>query len=173
MKKPIPWEQVLSELTDGNSKNFSIFAHDVAKSLLGFCSAILDDPSEAEDVVQETLVKVYFKSHQYKKGASVKTWIFTIARNACTDRLRKYQPEALNEQDWEQLVESEINIDIDLSDIDHLLGKLNIQQKEVVYLRHHRSFEFEQIAHITGEKLSTVKMRYKRTVEKLSQLAGC
>jgi len=45
--------------------------------------------SDAADITEDTFVKVYFKAHQYKPSAKVKTWIFTIAANLSRDFLRR------------------------------------------------------------------------------------
>src|SRR5258705_13486119 len=60
----------------------------VEKPLVNFVRRYLDDPSTAEDVFQETFVRVVRTLGDFKPQASLTTWIFTIARNLCLDRLK-------------------------------------------------------------------------------------
>lgn len=59
------------------------------ETLFRFAFHYLTDETTARDVVQETFVRVYFKSGNYKPKATVKTWIYTIALNLCRDQGRR------------------------------------------------------------------------------------
>ncbi len=61
--------------------------------LLGLATRMLNDPSEAEDVVQDTFIRVWRAAANYQPGAAkVSTWMCKIAVNLCLDRLRKTRP---------------------------------------------------------------------------------
>lgn len=57
--------------------------------ILRLCRSILDDPDEAEDAAQETLIRAVQNLHRYQPGTSLKNWLSTIAVNFCRDLLRR------------------------------------------------------------------------------------
>ncbi|MGA7992677.1 MAG: sigma-70 family RNA polymerase sigma factor, partial [Thermoanaerobaculia bacterium] len=57
--------------------------------LLRFTGRMLGDPSEAEEVTQDVFLKVIARAGQFDGRASVASWLFAIAANACRDRLRR------------------------------------------------------------------------------------
>ena len=59
------------------------------KSILGFSYRLLGDRAEAEDVAQETFVRLWRHAAAWRPKAKVSTWLHHIARNLCLDRLRK------------------------------------------------------------------------------------
>lgn len=56
--------------------------------LMKYVSGIVHDPASTEDIVQETFLRVLRHLHRFRRQASIKTWIFSIARNLCLDALR-------------------------------------------------------------------------------------
>tara|TARA_B100000446_G_scaffold168865_1_gene173625 strand:- start:848 stop:1378 length:531 start_codon:yes stop_codon:yes gene_type:complete len=173
VKDQSSWGDELQKLENGNTSSFSDFARKVAPSLLRYSFRILNDRFEAEDVVQEVMVKIYFRHSSYRKESSAKTWIYKITRNSCLDRLRKFSPESMDTVDLNELYEDEFiqfAKSDELSEILKLAEHLNHSEKEVLYLRHLDGLEFDQIASITSEGLSAVKMRYKRSVDKLKEI---
>jgi RNA polymerase sigma-70 factor, ECF subfamily len=64
------------------------------RELTGFCYRMLGAGSEAEDAVQETLVRAWRHSDQFEGRSSVRTWLYRIANNVCIDMLRAPQRRA-------------------------------------------------------------------------------
>src|SRR5262252_3619179 len=64
------------------------------RELTGFCYRMLGAGSEAEDAVQETLVKAWSSYDRFEGRSSVRTWLYRIANNVCVDMLRSPQRRA-------------------------------------------------------------------------------
>ena len=65
--------------------------------ILGFSARMLSDAAEAEDVTQETMLRLWRIAPDWQDGqAQVSTWAFRVAANLCTDRLRKRRSVALD-----------------------------------------------------------------------------
>lgn len=64
------------------------------RDLTGFCYRMLGSGSEADDAVQETFIKAWRAAEGFESRSSVKTWLFRIARNVCTDMVRSPQRRA-------------------------------------------------------------------------------
>lgn len=56
--------------------------------IVNFCYRLLGNADDADDVAQETFVRCYQTRHRLRLRAKLSTWLFTIARNLCLDRLR-------------------------------------------------------------------------------------
>ncbi len=65
------------------------------KDVTGYCYRMLGSGFEAEDAVQETMVKAWNNQDQFERRSSTKTWLFKIAHNVCVDMLRSPQRRAL------------------------------------------------------------------------------
>lgn len=140
----------------------------------------------AEDLFQETWIRVLEKGSQYSVRWRFETWLFTIARHLAIDLLRRRQPLSLD-----TLLESagearplELEAPSDASAFDQVsrgeesvrvaaaLGQLPPSHREVLVLRFQEDLELGEIAEITGSPLSTVKSRLYRGLERLRELLG-
>ena len=129
----------------------------------------------AEDIFQETWIRVMERGSQYNGKSKFDTWLFAIARHLVIDWSRKKTAtslEALQEQ-----YGSEHTFDVPSSDpspfdaaivrenresVEAALGRLDSLHREVLVLRFHEELALEEIAAITGAPLSTVKSRLYR-----------
>lgn len=58
------------------------------RRLFAVCVRVLGDPEDAEEAVQETLVRLARNGEQFRGDAKLSTWLYRVARNVCTDRVR-------------------------------------------------------------------------------------
>ncbi len=138
----------------------------------------------AEDLFQETWMRVLEKGHQYKPRWKFDTWLFTIARHLAIDFLRRRQPQSLDAL----LEPSETGPRLELEDttstsafelafqgeeavtIATAMGRLPSSYREVLTLRFHEDMELDEIARVVDSPLSTVKSRLYRGLEALRNL---
>jgi RNA polymerase sigma-70 factor (ECF subfamily) len=131
---------------------------------------------EAEDLFQETWIRVLEKGHQYKQRWKFETWLFTIARHLAIDFLRRRQPQSLDAllqpegpnqplelQDtasssaFEQAFQGE-----EAASLGAALAHLPASYREVLSLRFHEDMGLVEIARVVDCPLSTVKSRLYR-----------
>ena len=144
----------------------------------------------AEDLFQETWMRVLLRGAQYNGKARFDTWLFTIARNLVIDLSRKRTMASLDEmsEPAEDGRHFEIAIDgpspldqfqvrEDRAEVAEVLLKLEANYREVLVLRFHEELSLEEIAKVTRAPLSTVKSRLYRglaalkpEIERLRQL---
>ena len=74
-------KDILFNLVDEDIESYSILVDRYKNRLLNFVYRFVKDFDVAEDIVQETFLRVYRKRHNYKAIANFSTWIFTIAGN--------------------------------------------------------------------------------------------
>lgn len=132
--------------------------------LLKTCYLILKDQVEAEDVVQETLLKVLNHIHSFKGKSSLYTWIYRIALNISKDKLRS-RKDFLPYEDYIQDGTSVEELVIDKFDRDVLrneLFNLNHIYSEVLTLFYFEELSIGEICEILEEKEGTIKSRLSR-----------
>ncbi|MCB1340517.1 MAG: sigma-70 family RNA polymerase sigma factor [Pseudooceanicola sp.] len=85
-------EALIGKIALGDRKAFSALYDATSAKLFGVALRILNDRARAEDVVQETYMKIWRHAGRYgANGLSPMTWLITIARNTAIDHLRRVQ----------------------------------------------------------------------------------
>lgn len=148
--------------------------------LLRYLVYLTNNREVAEDLFQETWMRVLERGAQYNGKSRFDTWLFAIARHLVIDRSRKKTTlslEALTEpQDGsrakEFAAEGPTAVDQVLStesrrQIGLALSQLDVVQREVILLRFQEEMSLEEIAEVTQAPLSTVKSRLYRGLEAL------
>ena len=139
-------------------------------------------PSEAEDLFQQTWLRVVEKVRSFDGSRNFDAWLFTLARNLTIDHLRRIRPRTLDEP----LIDSahgETAADRipskDQTPLDHTLAAerrmqiseammgLPVIYREALTLRFEEEMKIEEIARVTGVPVSTVKSRLRRSLEQL------
>lgn len=139
--------------------------------------------SEAEDLTQETFVKVSRSLSTFRGESSLSTWIYRIATNTALDRIRKQQlseaalsldaaGEMADKNLWtgelrsidQQVIRKEMN-----DCIRNVVASLPDIYRTIIVLSELEGFKNEEIAQILGVSLETVKMRMHRARAKLKE----
>lgn len=138
---------------------------------------MLNFSSEAEDVVQDTFLRVYMNLDRYDENQKFSTWIYRIATNLCIDRLRKRKPNySLDAEmpdgegsDWYSLLASQQDTpeqEVVLSETQYIIrraiGNLPEKYKSVVVLRYLHDMSLQEIGDVLGMPVTTVKTRVHR-----------
>ena len=82
-------ETLMSRFQDGDEFAYIELVNRYRDKLNNFIYYFLGDIEIAEDIVQDTMIKLYQKKHYYKEIAKFSTWIYTIAKNLANSELRK------------------------------------------------------------------------------------
>lgn len=143
-------------------------------TVYAFCVKMLLDRDLAQDVMQETFLRVYENRERLLHSASFKSWLFTIARNQCLNQLRRISRQvALGEEQEPIVQESEIPVNrmekseqIDL--VNRFLAQLKPDYREVIVLREYQNLSYDEIAAVTRSTLSAVKSRLFKARKKLA-----
>lgn len=115
------------------------------------------DEDTAEDLAQETFLKVYLGLKGFKGDCSEKTWCLTIARNTFLSFARKKQPVLLEEGDMERLEagyergpEEKLLEEEKAKLIREVLSSLNADDRTIILLRDYEKMTYAEIARVTG-----------------------
>jgi RNA polymerase sigma-70 factor (ECF subfamily) len=138
----------------------------------------------AEDLFQETWIRVLERGHQYDGRHEFCTWLYAVARNLTIDYLRKKSPVSLDglmdDEDaapyepvderplaWEVMAQHE-----QAERVSAALVGIPAEYRETVVLRFQEGLALEEIARVTGAKLGTVKSRLYRGLDMLMSRLG-
>jgi len=172
--------ELFERIAAGDRDAFGAFYDRYAPVLFGFCVRILKDARDAEDVLQETFVQVWRDAGRFDPArASVKTWLFTIARSRALDRWRSRRsaenrfPATGNEVlDRAGAEDGGVEAAAMRDYVGRCLGKLSESEQAVLRLAYFDGYTQEEIAARLNEPLGTVKSRTRSGLTKLKAIAG-
>ena len=120
--------------------------------------------ADAEDLVQETLLRAYRRFHLFVPGSNAKAWLLTILQNLRTDLLRKKgRTPPLSELPEEgPAVEPNQGQGLDAPDVERLLSKLPDPFRTAVVLRDIEELSYKEIAKVMRVPIGTVMSRIHR-----------
>lgn len=136
-----------------------------AGELFGFAASALGDRELAEEVVQDVFAQAWRHAGSYDpRRASVRTWLYAIARNRIVDAHRRaaVRPQRVSS---EEVLDSAGEIDARLEQavlrwqVTAALARLSPEHREVIRLAHYGGLTMREIAELTGIPLGTVKSR--------------
>lgn len=170
-------EELALLYVEGNNRAFDLLLSRNEVKLFSYIMFMVRDQEVANDIFQETFLKVVSKlqNHEYSVNGKFGGWLLRIAHNVMMDMYRgqryKYVVESKDDNDLsnisgDDLLETNaevnlINIQI-LSDVRKMMDQLPTLQREVVYMRYYQQLTFKEIAEATGVSINTSlgRMRY-------------
>ncbi len=175
-------EKLIAQFQKGDLQAFDVLVHRYKDQLLNYVYRFVGNRIEAEDIVQETFLRVYKNKHYYKEIAKFSTWVYTIAGNLAKTELRKRKRRKIfsvsnfvNEErdydipDLDRNPEAQVDGSIKEDIIQRAIEKLPPKFKEVILLRDIQGFAYEEISQILNIPLGTVKSRVNRGRLKLQE----
>ncbi len=177
-------EQLIAEFQKEKAEAFNEIVLRYKDKLINFLFRYTGSREEAEDLAQDTFLKLYKSKHLYKEIAKFSTCFYTIAINIAKTNLRKkknyssisisdFDPEGEKDFDLKADVlspEETAQAGIENEFIQQAINSLDDKFKEVIILRDIQEMVYEEIAEIMKLPLGTVKSRINRGREKLKEL---
>jgi len=183
----LPDNELVAGFLDGNGQAFPELVGRYQSRLLNFIYRTIGDRDRAEDLVQETFIRVYRHLHRFDQAKKFSTWIYTIASNLAKNELRNRSRNPLVlfqtiKKNWEadhrplQWEDPSYRPD-DLFRKRHLqemveraVEQLPEHHRAVFVLREMEGKSYEEISDITGVNLGTVKSRLNRARNNFAQI---
>lgn len=168
-------EELIARFQDGDVYAYEQIVHRYKDQLINFVFHFLGSRIDAEDVIQETFLRVFKNKHLYRNIAKFSTWIYTIAGNLAKTELRRRRRRKIlslsrmgyEDRDYdlpdifsspERVVDGEMKEQMIHKEIEALPMKF----REVVVLRDIQEFSYDEISKILRIPIGTVKSRVNR-----------
>ena len=166
----------LEKLLSGDEQAFEEFIRENQTKVYRIALSMVKNPQDAEDIAQETFVKVYMSLSSFGGRSEITTWVYRIVYNLSIDFLKKHGKRAkitktLDDPDDTELLE--LSDDSYLpedafekkevkKDIYEALKSLPDEQRELIELKDIHGFSYEEIAEMLSIKEGTLKSRLNR-----------
>lgn len=179
-------EELALQYVEGNNRAFDELLARNQSKLFTYIMFVVRDQDLANDLFQDTFVKVITKLQEgkYTDSGKFSYWITRIAHNVIMDWYRMQKNEHIVEptedNDLSNLnensvmdgnIESDIINDQVMQDVKRMMNNLPTAQREVVYMRFYQSLSFKEIAEITGVSINTALGRMRYAILNLRRMA--
>ncbi len=168
-------EELVLAMARGNQAAFEAFVHRYHGPLLGYLERMLRDRKKAEDVVQDTFLKLIKQLKSNKIPEKIKPWLYQVATNQCRDYWKsagfKSEKQILDyipdQPDKEPSVVELFERQESRVEFLKKLDTLSETQREIVYLRFYQELKYQEIAETLELPLGTVKSNLFHALKKL------
>ncbi|MFN4145048.1 MAG: RNA polymerase sigma factor [Runella sp.] len=137
------------------------------------CLSFVKDQAKAEDFTHDIFLKLIVRIGTFKESSKFSTWLFSVTYNYCMDQLRlnkKTAEEELSET-IDAIDESEDleEIEMQTARLKEVLAQISPEERTILLMKYQDDFSIKEIADTFGLTESAVKMRLKRSKEKLKK----
>ena len=166
-------EKIILRFQEGDINAYNELVKRYKDRLLNFIFRYFNNREQAEDVVQDTLIKLYTHASYYKNIAKFSTWIFTIAKNNALTELRKNkrkQTDSLWTDDGkvidinsnDQTLDRRVQNEIAVAQLNKFLDEIPENFRMAVVLRDFQELSYDEISKILEIPIGTIKSRINR-----------
>jgi len=175
-------DELVAQCQGGSQEAFARIVRQYQDAVYSVCYRMMGNPTEAEDLAQETFLRLYRSLDRFRRGSRLRPWLHKIAMNLCLDALRKrkaatlplddpgegsYEPRSPNGDTYpeETYLRRERRLDVQ-----EALLRLPGDYRAPLVLRYLGEHSYKEIAEILGVPVSTVETRLFRGKKMLGQI---
>ena len=170
-------EGLFEKIANGDHAAFTELYYASYRQIYGFLLALTKNKEDAEDLLQNTYIRIRNGSHLYRKQGTPMTWMCAVAKNQFLDFVRKKSKGvSVDFDEVEKYVSEGLGTGVKQhKDVENemVLEKafeiLNKQERTIVVLHMIDGLKHREISKITGIPLSTVLSKYNRSLKKLRE----
>jgi RNA polymerase sigma factor (sigma-70 family) len=169
--------QLIESIKNGETKAFSILVDRYKDLVYTLSLRMLKNKEEAEEVAQDTFIKVYKSLDKFKGDSKLSTWIYRVAYNACLDTIKRNK-KRINDVAIDEISFNKLDyIDNALENlikqersqlIKECIDKLPEDSSALLTLFYFEEFSLEEISKIVNIETNTVKVKLFRARKKLT-----
>lgn len=180
-------EELMARASRGDADAFAALVRRYEKPLYGYVRRMLGNGVDAEDVFQDTFLRVHQHAGRYRHGAPFRPWLYKIATNLCRDRLRKRRRHPQVSLDRPAGFDADRPSPLDRVEdgcagpdqtarkaeatvrLQEALGELPEKQRAVFLMARYDEMSYDEIARSLQVPVGTVKSRMNKAVHFLMQ----
>lgn len=155
-------------------ETFKIVVIPLREKLFNFSRKITEDPADAEDIVQETFLKLWYIREKLDDYRSVEGLAVQVARNLSLDKVKSRRPagteaEALSLDSGTPDPAEQLEREEAVSRIRQLILRLPTLQQTIIRMKDVEEYELSEIAEITGTQIEAVRVNLSRARKKIRE----
>ena len=144
----------------------------ILPDLRAFACFLCNDRFEADDLVQDTVVRALRAFEQFDLNSNMRAWTFRILRNLRINGFRKVRLIPLDDELDTRAINPSQHDSIELKEVITALSELSREHREVIALVRGQGLEYEEAAAVMGCALGTIKSRLNRADAALRKAVG-
>lgn len=163
----------------GDARAFDDLCKRYTVPLFRYGMSFVRNKDDAEEIVQQTFIKVWKHLRRFDETKKFSVWIYTIARRTALDELKKKRPISFSEmnkgeddtpfEDTLEDISQSIVVNLqnlrEVSAFEEIVKKLSEDKAEIIFLKLYEDMTFEEIGEMTGRPMNTVKSVYRRALD--------
>ena len=168
------YEQEIAAMAQGDMQALCRLYERTRTAVYGFALSILKKPADAEDVLQDTYIRLFHAAGRYVPQGKPMAFIFTITRNLARMRLRQtHHTVEITDEEWERFGQDRPAFTSeDRLILRTAMEALSDEERQIVALHALSGFRHREVAEVLELPLATVLSKYHRALKKLrSRLA--
>ncbi|MVM33191.1 sigma-70 family RNA polymerase sigma factor [Spirosoma sp. HMF4905] len=170
-------ETIRQFLPDKPNQCFETLYNRYVNKVYRRCLSMTKDTEKAEDFTHDIFLKVFSKLDAFQERSSFSTWLYSIAYNYCSDQLRlakRLDFASIEEGLSLELPDSQESMlhEETIQLVRQAMAALSVKERTLLHLKYEDSMSIEEIAQLYNLKPSAVKMRLKRSREKVQQFCA-
>lgn len=165
-------DEAICRISEGDKNALSVIYGAYGKMIISVAKQIVGNYSEAEDVLQEVMLRLLRQSHGYRRGTNPKAWILAITRNCAFDAVKKRE----NYIDIDSMTDEQLQNndcfytnDAALFNVHEALSALPAEDRMIVRLKIFHGLSHSEIASVMDISTVAVRKRYGRALQKLKK----
>ena len=170
-------KRLIAGVATGNKAAMKEIYNRYTPALNGFVRLYLADPNDVADIIHDTMLEIWRKADRFEGRSSLKTWIFSIAKNKSIDRNRKssridYTDENTDIEDVTLTAVDVLAISQEANTVREAVAKLKPEHRRAIHLSFFEDLTYKEIAEIEGCPEGTIKTRIlyaKRNLQHILQ----
>jgi RNA polymerase sigma factor (sigma-70 family) len=174
-------ELINAVLETGKNDYFGELYDRYSDKVYGKCIQMVRDQDLAQDLAQDVLVKAFLKLNTFKGTSAFGTWLYQVTYAHCIDYIRKnkniYKEELEEERfnhiesedaEYEELHEKEL-LEMKIEYVQQILYDLKAEERSLILQKYQDNMSISELAEIHGATESAIKMKLKRTRDKIRE----
>jgi RNA polymerase sigma-70 factor, ECF subfamily len=167
---------LVARAREGDDEAFAVLVHRNTSPLLALARRLMGNASDAEEVVQDSLISAWRRLPEFREDAAFRTWMYRIVANRCHSVLRRHSPttplDTVREPVSREAAAEPARAAESAATAEALagaLGRLRPDQRACWVLRELHDLSYKEIAHVVGASEQTVRgrlFRARRTLMK-------
>jgi RNA polymerase sigma-70 factor (ECF subfamily) len=165
-------ETLMALYQEGDLGAATALIHSMSPKLYRFFAAQAVSRPEADDLLQETWLRIHKVRHTYRPGEPAIAWFYAIARHVRVDHYRKAMRTTVREHELEEVAGTAAGTPGRSDELEALLAPLSSGEREVVEMLKVEGLSLEEVARAMSSTVGSVKQKAHRAYKKLREAFG-